>query len=761
MGWFSSKTKYYVSSSVYNLMGDNEYQKFLKTTVIHAVLGGTPIGETITDSLLQGSGIRMRSFLRWANSDYGGYRDYMGVAESVYYDVSALSNQEAQDWLQTQYSLADNQSIQVETAYMGEWNEFNYADYIVWNKFPQYIGTEYYVFTQARYVSGSFSRVNYDVYLTIHTTDDENSTPFYEEKVWSYQKRTRSNTDSDGNTTYSYEYYYTYEPIDPNKQFVYILFYINTRTEEEITNEDGSTTTITHISSEPKAYFYQQGGEETYFEDMFGTATPLEYTYAPYIPVRIDNAFLDKNSEGYTLAKKACKKAMGSNCYQEIVDAVGDNDSIGDIDYTYMHFGASLNTPYEIGKDYIFRIIRNLYEAIQTKNDVQVHIWANSNKSGCQFNIWLEWASIKHSFNQGLATTDAEEDHYYFSWYNERINTGEDSEGNPTYTTKEHTILRYQEASNRYEEFDLTDFAYANLIYHGKSVVYSGGDALSETDEDSGFIIPLQINTYKEMNLIDATDLTQMCNYLIFNCWVKKKQKWYQSGFFSFLITVVVVVVAVVITIWSGGSASGAAGAAVGSTASTSTAASIGAFFGLTGTAAIAVGTFVIAAMGAIVANVVAALASKLTGNTFLGSIIGTIAGIIFSYGINSIGSMEGFSVSSAFGSLTSAPNLLKLGLGTLNAVSEYMQAAAQETMKALGKLQEEYTSTMEKISDLYKQNLSSSGFDPLFFTSAMNMNPMENRSSYLTRTLMTGTDIAQMSINMIKDFPSLSRTLA
>ena len=747
MGFFSSKTKYYVSSTVYNLMGDNEWVAFLKTTVIHAVLGGTPLGETITKSLLQGSGIRMRSFLRWTNGDTGGYRDYMGVASSTYYDVSALSNQEAQDWLTENVQLEENQSIQVDFSYIGEWNEFNYADIVVWNKFPSYIGTEYFVFTQSRRTDYN----EYDVYLTIHTTDDENSTPFYEEKIYSYRivHETHGSGDNSYTTT---RYVYTYDPINVTKQHVYILYYIVTRT--VIEHPDGSTSTM--VERKPVGYHYQQGGDIPFFEEMFGTATPIDHTYAPYIPVRISNAFLDKNSEGYILSKRACKRAMGTDCYQDIVDAVADNDQLDDIDYTYMHFGVSLNTPYQIGRDYIFRIIRNLYEYYRNKSG-SVNIYAEGNQSGCQFNVWFEWETMVHSFKQGLAQSDAKEGEYYFSYYNKEIQTGEDVDGNPTYSTEEHTVLRFQESSNRYEEFDITNFCYANLIYHGKSVVYSGADALSD-DEDSGFIIPLQINTYKEMNLIDSTDLTQMCNYLIFNCWEKKKVKWYQSGFFGFLITVVVVVVAVVITIWSGGSAGpAAAGATSGVAGATNMATSIGVAMGLSGMAATVVGTLMLTAIGMVVGSVVSALSSALFGDSIFGKIFSAVVSIILiAYGGAAL-SGQSMSLSQAFGSLLSTQNILKLTLSSLDAYAQYMQASVQDVMKALGRDTEQYNNTMEEIQKLWKENLGSTGFSPTFFTDAMNSNPTEDLSTFISRTLMNGTDIARMSIDMLKDFPSLT----
>lgn len=71
MGLFSSKKKIKVSSSLYNLAGAVENRPiFLKDTVVSHVLSGSKaaLADAISGSLLQGPGIKFRSFARWART---------------------------------------------------------------------------------------------------------------------------------------------------------------------------------------------------------------------------------------------------------------------------------------------------------------------------------------------------------------------------------------------------------------------------------------------------------------------------------------------------------------------------------------------------------------------------------------------------------------------------------------------------------------------------------------------------------------------
>jgi hypothetical protein len=160
-----------------------------------------------------------------------------------------------------------------------------------------------------------------------------------------------------------------------------------------------------------------------------------------------------------------------------------------------------------------------------------------------------------------------------------------DSEGNYVYVYDESTgtrELQYdlkhetayinlvlfckQTSENRWKFVMFSGLGLTNLVYHGKTVytdAYEDVKDSSQTttlehnftadtdgtyddytlfsfkyvdnpgDSDSAFIVPLEQSTFYEIGVPAEVDISYGCQYLICNCWEKKKVKWYQSGWFG------------------------------------------------------------------------------------------------------------------------------------------------------------------------------------------------------------------------------------
>lgn len=63
---------------------------------------------------------------------------------------------------------------------------------------------------------------------------------------------------------------------------------------------------------------------------------------------------------------------------------------------------------------------------------------------------------------------------------------------------------------------------------------------------DTPFIVPLEKNTFYEIGVPNQANIAPCSMFLIYNCWVKVKQKWYERGFFKWVALAVAVVVAIV-----------------------------------------------------------------------------------------------------------------------------------------------------------------------------------------------------------------------
>jgi hypothetical protein len=75
------------------------------------------------------------------------------------------------------------------------------------------------------------------------------------------------------------------------------------------------------------------------------------------------------------------------------------------------------------------------------------------------------------------------------------------------------------------------------------------------------------------------------------------------------------------------------------------------------------------------------------------------------------------------------------------------------------------YTKAMREIEKKTQELLGYSGtiIDPLMFTNEVDISVQasESRQAFLNRTLLTGSDIAEMSFTMIYDFPRLTLDLS
>ena len=142
MAIFGGSKKVYVSSVVYNLAGDiNDRPDFLKSTVFAKAVNNTSpmsMGEHITTSYLEGPGIKLRSFARWAR--VYGYSDKVGMAPSTV----TIGDEVDVDALKLQIPLvppADDMLIQ--TASIGVADYTYWVDQYMLENHPELINTNY------------------------------------------------------------------------------------------------------------------------------------------------------------------------------------------------------------------------------------------------------------------------------------------------------------------------------------------------------------------------------------------------------------------------------------------------------------------------------------------------------------------------------------------------------------------------------------------------------------------------------------------
>lgn len=737
MGLFSRKNHIGVSSSVYNLAGDIEKRpQVLKEAVVSSVLSRKDIAPSIVNSYITGSGIRLRNFDLWANDNFD---DVIGLS------TGTLTSGHSIDLVVLAGEVpAVEPIVDIITADIGLADYSYWADQYVAVNYPMLLGTAYLV---------NMDEAANEITITFVDTSTVTFTP----------------TD-----------------FDESKRYLYVSYV-------EVTPVPGFPPDRT----DTQIFIYQENSGNSVLDEMFKAPSDVG-TFFPFIPFRINNLDVKDSytEEIYKKSAKAFKKATNSN-YDDVRENINSNAAIADIDYCYAIFGTSLNTKENACKKYIYNFFKMLMEDPTRQTSADYDAWViawnaanaavsanlswrgspydedeilideppiegyptlprnsltiGSTNALMNYNITLNWCFIDEETGSGLLEPTRKKGELWFT-----IGTTEDyteyawlpDGGVDRFSgeTKDNTIdviyLNWQVSDTEWRRLTVRGLEHVNMIYGGKSVSIRSKAALEELEE-SGFIIPLHEDVFRALGLKDRTQMGTGCCYLMFNCYEVKKEKWYQTAFFRFIL----IAAAVVITVLSLG---GDGGTTLGSTIAVVS-------FDLTygSLVAIVVGFVINAAIAMILIKIAQEVASAIFGEE-IGEIIGTIAGIFLFKSINNSFS-NGQSILTSFGDMLRADNLMQLMIPIGDGYAKYIEASTIDMKQQIAALDQEFKTKLDEISG--KTNELFGTNDLLDPTKLMEIysNTEETRDSFLQRTLMVGTDIAALSINMLNDFVKIT----
>lgn len=773
MGLFSSKKKIYVDSVTYNLLGDKSPEHWINTVLASGVLNDVNgLGMYIVNNIQQGPGMRIRRFLSWANKK-GGFSDQLGLVTSQYWPDSPVDKEALASYL-----LGDRDpkfwSVEITWSEIQYFDEFNIGDAWVWNNKPHERNSAYTVTTRDVITWSSRGNRNHSVYIRVTFEDGSTHDILY----YTYRSKEESDyvSDEDGGhwewywTDYDFQYKY-----DTKTQWLYAKYVL--------------LNSINGITVSEKVGYLAYGNKtgDATLDTMFKAATPLQRTYIPMIPLRVWNRFIDSAyPDMYKISCKAWEKITGGKKkqFKEIITNLGKNSSIGDIDFAYIFPSVYLGTEYQEGKRYIFEFMHNmwlnqriagsingpvstgskhwLFFRKRKASNITTNVYIRSNGTW-NFDIRLEWATLGYFHKQGKIADDAKVGDYG-SWAATYSIEHTDSDGDTTYEEWEEAYFVHQETVNRYEAIQVTDFTHGNFIYGGKGVIHSASEALprkpsklnikfwkkkNQKDDGTGFCLPIQVNTWKETNLLLTSQLAQSCYNMILNCYVVKKVRWYQNFFFSFVLVIVVVIVCVVFQQWYAAGAAGGGTAGAGGTAAAGGAASAGSAASASMSAAIA------AAVGkAIAAVVISTIIMKVSTSLFgakVGTIIGTIASVV---ACNVAGAyLLGTTVAAEMSSITGIMSMVNSAISGYN---QYIQECIMQVQAKQQDFQQEMEQKQEIVSNAW-QKMFSNHLDIMAITDAVKSYSYEGRDSYLQRTLLTGSDMAELSLDFLHNFADMN----
>jgi hypothetical protein len=704
-----------VGSSVYNLAGEPDRRPdMLKSQVIAQMTGVTPL--CIGESIIRGYGgtgaFRMRQFLKWSKTD-PDFLARIGV---------------------TSGSLpAGNLDFDLILEHTPPWDEDEEVTLIL--PTSTYMGSSY----------------------TTHVGSPDPS-------MWVLQFMTRY--------YYNEDYTYVFDPVTelatisrdgetdivlhlvdyyPGQTYLYVRYLTN--------HEEG-------LSLAAYWWIYRYGGGDLALDAMIeGSHGVALGSFYPPIPFRYENDPVTADSPNldlvdlYPTCKKAFRKAFGTNfddAQDKILDE-GQNPNIGDIDFIYAVSAVTFNTQEQAGRKYIFMFMQYLVDNTVNPSEAGKANWFIQWEAGAwpdggppwksikvesmitgvsNYRTDLKWVFMNSSEGSGLLKPDAKVDEVWF----EATDVVVVRPFPVTYDFlgfAQEVTLCWQVTKDSWKKIVVTGLQYNNYVYRTDHTVVTAKDAL-EHEGDSEFLVPMHEDIFDSLPFVDSIQVGSSSSWLVFNCYEVDKEDWYETGWFRILVIAAIVVISVAVAVATGGASLGPEAAALAG-------ALTGAGLSLTIAVIIAAAVEVLA--GILLAYIIGLVSTAVFGEKW-GPLIGAIVGFVFSFGTNFS------SISDAVNALGRPETWIALATATGNGVSGYLQGQAMQVAEDTAKMLEDMSKQTAEVQRKYNELTggSASGID-LSVITQYTSELMEKSSDFLSRTLVTGSDIVEITLKQIEDF--------
>lgn len=755
MGLFS-ETKTYVSSSVLN-MGEGSTDRatnLMATMAVSAVLSGNTQdwSANIRGSLNGSTAMRQRRFFAWAQQSYALGMPEANITGSMQIDLAQL-----QAPMRDTLRLASTQDLQIISA------RVDAPDVSYWAE-------EWLLENHPDLVDGDWT-ADVDLGTNEATIDVSGRAqmrfPMPADLLWGVTGQGR--------------------------KLLFSAYRVMSRKGKNKLKEAGPT----------KLFVYRMGTGDAVL-DALAPAEGMMGEFYPALPLRLENKSIRaaEHADKFEAVDKAFDK-MFKQDVNEILDQIEENEDIAEVDFCFLVPSVTLESKNQVVREYLYRFFK---EAAQFQQTDALQTYLASSEGAVTYDVaWSRWLKantgaaprMKHplydtpapvSFTGGGVQPSRTDLRFHMpqlpnldlnlSWISieetQHVGNAKHFDGDQARSklkrgrywvtsdnkgpapelsayvdlpTTERVMLFHQHGRRHYSKIVVTGLQHTNHIYKGRKVEMSGHDAISDKDV-TGFLIPLHAPTVRALGITKANQLTLNSSHLLFNHYKQVKLKWYETKLFRFAL----IVGAVALSIATAGGSLAAAGGILGTNAA------VGAAVGASAATAAFVGAAVNAIAGVILSTLITKASVSLFGEKW-GAVIGTIASFIaMSYGTQ-YATHGNFAVD--WGQMMKAENLMGVTQSVSEAYTRWIAADTAELYDDMGQLKEEYAEQSDEIEALSNEILGMTGqpFDPMLLTDAAE-HFGERRETFLSRTLMTGSDIAELSMAMIEDFATASLEL-
>jgi hypothetical protein len=329
-----------------------------------------------------------------------------------------------------------------------------------------------------------------------------------------------------------------------------------------------------------KAWIYDPRSN-TYPVLALGSGATLTSEFYPIVPFRLANRDLThedyRDEETYKTSKKLLKY-LGLSL-DDIAENINENPSVGDIDNAYITFGVPIDTESKEGNKYLALFFDHMAGYSKYKKshyDKALNpdpVWVDTSEKGNSSGYWEDGKQTLPPVNT-VTIRDASLDLTLAYHYVEMsVHTGVKTkvkkvikeidiktDGSISSTTYAGAIRAILGSATTYSRSTVTFYhqldadTYKKIVVHGPVIInniYKNKEVITDLadamDEDNGsFIVPLHNPTLQKLTVLERADFYKVSVNLIFNSYDIVKTKWYQTGFFQFVVLVIGVIIAIV-----------------------------------------------------------------------------------------------------------------------------------------------------------------------------------------------------------------------
>jgi hypothetical protein len=326
--------------------------------------------------------------------------------------------------------------------------------------------------------------------------------------------------------------------------------------------------------------WYYAVGNKTYPVLDNAIDVPDAFSGLPVIPIRYDNVDLcsvaKQDTDLYKTSKVLLDK-LGINIL-DIADAINTNESSPDIDHAYVMFGIDMQTVEQSSITYLVHFFDKLADkAIQSgivdrsqiatakavlqkkiiyhKDSYTIinqHVVDTESVSlvehGLDIRVSYNWiiselrvgniGTVEKPAKEGFATKD----YVRQGLSNDYVRTNMFA-FNRSKWDKSRLILKLQITDNIYQYVEVEGLQQSNLIYQNKSVYTTLTNVIDDPDEHN-LIIPVDYNIAMNLGILKRNALYEESLQLVMNSVKFVKEKWYQTGWFrvvSFIVMAIII----------------------------------------------------------------------------------------------------------------------------------------------------------------------------------------------------------------------------